>query len=373
MRSIVKSDLDTDQVLVTAAVDGETGPASKTAEDLYRELAAFLHSRGMRILHERVFGPLDFYDQFVKIRKQCLGAEKDPFSYIEGRPCRGVGLAGIQVHAVRPVAGEDFRIIRDGERPCGRLWKRHDATYAYLSGITGSGQAGGRRDWTREQFKKINRLLAAHNLDFNCVVRTWVFLEDILDWYDTFNKVRTNTFMELGLIPGKLEDSEIDALYLPASTGISGRNISGAPGLFDVLAISGDLKTKVLPGVNQRSAFRYGSAFSRGVSIQGKGFRQIFVSGTAAIDDRGYSLHAGNTEAQITRTIENVRTLIAKEGASLNDIRCATVFLKRPEDINIFEKVAGRFQMQHLPAVCVTADICRPELLFEMDALAVVH
>ncbi len=373
MCSIVISDIDTDQVLVTAAIDDETGPATRTAGDLYRELAAILHSRGMRILHERVFGTLDFYEQFVGIRSQCLDIENGPFSYIEGRPCRGDGLAGIQVHAVQPAPGEDFWIIHDGNRPCGRGWKQRDATYVYLAGITGSGQVGGRHDWTRNQFEKINRLLAAQNLDFGCVVRTWIYLEDILDWYDTFNLVRTNTFVELGLIPGEMEDPGIDGIYLPASTGISGKNPAGAPGLCDVLAISGGLKTKVLPGVSQRSAFRYGSAFSRGISVQGKGFRQLFVSGTAAIDDRGNSLHPGNVEAQIARTIENVQTLIAEEGANLNDIRCATVFLKRPEDKNIFETVAGRFHMHHLPAVYVAADICRPELLFEMDALAVVH
>jgi enamine deaminase RidA (YjgF/YER057c/UK114 family) len=64
--------------------------------------------------------------------------------------------------------------------------------------------------------------------------------------------------------------------------------------------------------------------------------------------------------------------LINKEGASLNDICHATVFLKRQEDAQIYQEVANEYGLTDMPAVYVLADICRDELLFELDAIVAV-
>ena len=47
--------------------------------------------------------------------------------------------------------------------------------------------------------------------------------------------------------------------------------------------------------------------------------------------------------------------------------------MKRPEYADVFWKVAAVRGLENLPAVCVVADVCRKELLFEMDAEAVVR
>ena len=50
------------------------------------------------------------------------------------------------------------------------------------------------------------------------------------------------------------------------------------------------------------------------------------------------------------------------------NIAAACVFVKRPEDALVYhERVATR-GLEALPAVVMVADICREELLFEMDA-----
>ncbi len=372
MYKMFVSNVGVDQIHITAAVENDKDQAATVAGDIYRELVSILHSRGMRILHERVFGSLDFYEQLVGIRRECLNLPNEPFSYIEGKPCRGEGLAGIQIHAVKPAADKDFWVIRNENRPCGRGWRRGDTTYIHLTGIAGSKKASSRGEQTWAMFDKIARILASQNLAFRHVVRTWIYLADILDWYDEFNSIRTDKFREFDLIPDKPANSEIDKIYLPASTGISGKNPAGVSGICDALAMIGDLQVTVLNGVHQRSAYRYGSAFSRGICVQEKNHRQIFVSGTAAIDDQGKSLHPENVEAQIMRTIKSVEALMGQKGAKLKDICSATVHLKRPEDLTIFQRVAERFDFNHLPAVHVIADICRPELLFEVDAMAVV-
>lgn len=362
-----------DQLYLTAKINNGTSPPLSTAEKLCSAAASVLDSRGMRILGERVFGSLDFYQSYTQIRKNHHKSDNTPFSYIHGAPIHGRGLSGIQIHAVKPEREEDLQVLYDMQHPCGSAWTRKDSTYVYLAGIHGFQDGSpGRKDQAASMFENMKRLLAARSIDFRNVVRTWIYLEDILDWYDTFNTVRTERFRSFGLIPGSGNRTIEPPPFLPASTGIGGRNPAGTFCCSDVLAICGPVKISILQGNFQPAAYSYGSAFSRGICVEQDGLRQIFVSGTAAIDAKGCSLYPGNAEAQIDRTLNVIEALIEGKGANLKDIRSSTVYLKKAEDLKVYEKVAGRFGLPELPVVCVVADICRDELLFEMDAIAVV-
>jgi hypothetical protein len=48
------------------------------------------------------------------------------------------------------------------------------------------------------------------------------------------------------------------------------------------------------------------------------------------------------------------------------------VFVKLPEYAAIFQEIAMERGLDGFPAVCVVADVCREELLFEIDAEALV-
>ena len=372
--SLYSYDAGPDQRIITAAVEDEQVPSESVAQSIYQSLDTLLADHGMQVVQERVFGKLDFYRRFAGIRKDSFRMEQYPFSYLEGSPCRGNELAGIQMIAVRPASDRDYRTIYDNGVPCGRGWKRKDVSYVYLTGITGSdsGQPD-RTEQTARMFDTINRILHSQGLEYTNVVRTWIYLSDILDWYADFNSVRTAKYREFNIIPGDIVPSEIDRFYLPASTGIGGKNPAGASGISDVLAVDGDIRIDVLPGLSQKSAYRYGSAFSRGLCIHENDHRQVLVSGTASIDNRGRSLYPNNIEGQIKRTLEVVASLLDESGAGLIDIKSATVFLKRPDDLSVFHNVAESFGLSDLPAIYTIADICREELLFEMDAQAVIH
>jgi enamine deaminase RidA (YjgF/YER057c/UK114 family) len=98
----------------------------------------------------------------------------------------------------------------------------------------------------------------------------------------------------------------------------------------------------------------------------------IQVSGTAAIDEQGRSLYPGDVRGQIDCTFDKIAALIGPEGASLQDIAAACVFVKRPEDALIYQERARALGLDNLPAVVMVADICRPELLFEIDAEVII-
>lgn len=370
--SLDSSQAGNDQFMITAAFNTDQSSAASTFKEMYRKLDSLVGEQNMRILNERVFGELEFFEHFSTIRKGNCSFGFNPFSYVEGKPCRGKGLAGVQIHAVRPDAPENCRTIYDNNLPCGQVWSRKNTTYVHLTGITATEHGpADHKEQAGLMFDKINRLLNSQNVGYRKVVRTWIYLANILEWYDEFNLIRNDKYKEYKLIPETTGEAEMDHLYLPASTGIGARNRTGASVISDVLAIDGDTQISVLPGISQHSPYRYGSAFSRGICIRESDHRQLLVSGTASIAERGSSQHPNNIEAQVTRTLECVDSLLKENCAKLTDIQSATVFFKRPGDFSVFDRIAGSFGLKNLPAVFVAADICREELLFEMDALAV--
>ena len=166
-------------------------------------------------------------------------------------------------------------------------------------------------------------------------------------------------------------------MYLPASTGIEGRNPNGFPATMDVFAVHRRPKSAIqirpLYGVKQRSPFRYGSAFSRAMVIEEPDSKLILVSGTASIDEQGKSVFLGDPAAQVRQSLNVVSELVAPEGATIQDLCEATVFIKRKEDFSVYQKVIEQMGISELPSVCVLADVCRDELLFELDATFILE
>ena len=123
-------------------------------------------------------------------------------------------------------------------------------------------------------------------------------------------------------------------------------------------------------------AYAYGSAFSRGMRIDLKGLTILLISGTASIDDQGNTVHAGDLRAQLRRTFDNITGLLASEGATWHDIVRTTCYLRDIErDYKAFNEERTAFYQEQgldpLPASTgIQAILCRPELLVEVEAIA---
>jgi enamine deaminase RidA (YjgF/YER057c/UK114 family) len=216
-------------------------------------------------------------------------------------------------------------------------------------------------------------ILRQNGASYKDVARTWLYLSEISDWYTDFNNTRSEKYGEFGIMPGHGDTR----LLLPASTGIGANTPSGAAASMDLLAVveNGGTTSLVrkLTNRKQLDAFRYGAAFSRGAVIEEDDVSLIQISGTAAIDEHGVSLYPGDIRSQIDCTFDKIGTLLSQEGAELRDIAAATVFVKSPEYASLFWDMAAERGLAAFPAVCVVADVCREELLFEIDAEAVVR
>jgi 2-iminobutanoate/2-iminopropanoate deaminase len=123
-------------------------------------------------------------------------------------------------------------------------------------------------------------------------------------------------------------------------------------------------------------AYDYGSAFSRGMRIDLKGLTILLISGTASIDEKGNTVHVGDLRAQLRRTFENITALLASEGATWHDIVRTTCYLRDIErDYQAFNEERAAFYREQglnpLPASTgIQAILCRPDLLVEIEAIA---
>jgi enamine deaminase RidA (YjgF/YER057c/UK114 family) len=131
------------------------------------------------------------------------------------------------------------------------------------------------------------------------------------------------------------------------------------------------------PGVlNEAYAYAKPSSFSRGMRIDLNGLTILLISGTASIDEHGMSLHVGDFRAQMRRTLKNITGLLASEGATWHDIVRTTCYLRDIDrDYEAFneERTAffGEQGLEPLPASTgIQAKLCRPELLIEIEAIA---
>ncbi len=343
----------------------------------YRQIADCLLSKRAVLLHERIYGNARISSSTLELRNTVY-RENDvkteiPPTFVEGTPCNGYAVAGIHAVAIQQYPDPEPPVVRWKNRPCGRALRGQDADYLALSDVGSLVRQVGKEtpgEETRKTFAVVEEVLNQSQWTFHDVRRTWFYLQNILDWYNEFNQIRNTAFKHLGILNG----NPLGAI--PASTGIQGRNADGGWCTLDLLAIRAvpgqSIETRRLVNPKQNEAPQYGSAFARALSVKTARCQYLFVSGTASIDEHGVSVYPGDFEKQTIRTLENVSALLATAGAKLQDICQATAFVKRPEDVKLYHSIAHRMGLDRVPVVCTLADVCRDDLLYELDATAVL-
>lgn len=170
------------------------------------------------------------------------------------------------------------------------------------------------------------------------------------------------------------EQLKVDDLQFPAASAL-GHHSSGA-----VIYLLASKK----PGLHhenprQERAYRYpreygpsSPSFSRATSISFNGVKQVFVSGTASIVGHE-TCSVGSLGEQLAITLDNIELLLnsitAEQASSLSAVR---VYLRYPEHA----AEAQAYLAQRLPgveSVLLLADICRANLLVEIEAASILH
>jgi enamine deaminase RidA (YjgF/YER057c/UK114 family) len=349
-----------------------------------KRLAEALNPWDATVVRQIVFGSAAADPATLKTLRQALDDPELPVAWVEGAGCADNAIAGMQVHAI---VGARVRTLSGNDHPLARTWEDAVATHCVLNSIQPENRSCGDEgvaatrnsdfrvqpartqatppEQAREVFEKLQTGLASAGMTMKDIARTWFYLDDILSWYGEFNRVRNDVFTRNELRPHSL----------PASTGVGGRNPMGAALAAATWAVRPhDQAAEVMhfaPSPEQCPASSYGSAFSRAVEIRSAGFRRLLVSGTASIAPDGKTEHIGDARAQIERSMQVVATILESRRMSFADTAFATAFFKSPADAPLFADWLARHGQQSMPVVSAGCDICRDNLLFEIELEAV--
>lgn len=273
------------------------------------------------------------------------------------------------VHAIIPGLGslESSRVSAQAGCGCAectcataRSVKVGPDTRFYAGNLYGQGVNAYQQ--THSMFEMAERLLHEAGLRFSDVMRTWIYFPVMERDYDGFNRARREFFQSRAVDP------------VPASTGI-GAGLATAE--HDVslclYAVQGSATTcRVMTTPTLNEAPEYGSDFSRGMCVKESNRLSLLVSGTASLDETGATVHVNDLDAQITRMLINVAGLLEGQGAGFEDIVSAITYVKRPEDAARVQARLSAGGCSNFPNMVVHGPVCRPELLCEIEALAIL-
>jgi enamine deaminase RidA (YjgF/YER057c/UK114 family) len=274
------------------------------------------------------------------------------------RPPDGAAVERRAVHGLRYtlVRGRGFREV-------------------HCTGIGSDAALGDPAARSRDAFAKAAAVLRREGLDFGHVVRQWAYIEGLLDLhgagrqgYQAFNDARAAAYA----------GSTFPAGY-PAATGI-GQAAGGVVLDFVALDAPGGTVTP-LSNPRQADAHRYSAAllggapvarrpggctpkFERAKRIVVGGSATILVSGTASIVGER-SVAPGDVAAQTRTTIDNIAALVGAR--RLSRLRA---YVKRAPDLPVVRRLVTE-AFGPAPALYLRADVCRDELLVEIEGAAV--
>ena len=246
-------------------------------------------------------------------------------------------------------------------RPHGLRIHVGEETRFHAAGLCGPGENA--YEQTLGMFRLAEDLLQQAGMEFRDVVRTWIHLRHIDRDYGELNRARREFFAARGIDP------------VPASTGIGGGPVSESHdlclGVYAVKAGRPPVRT-VMTSPTLNEAVDYGADFVRGMKIVETNKISLHVSGTASIDEHGRTAHPGDFEAQADRMLVNIAALLEGQGADFGDVVSAITYLKHPADAGRLREKLHAAGFEGFPHALVAAPICRPDLLCETEALAVV-
>lgn len=204
------------------------------------------------------------------------------------------------------------------------------------------------------------------------MVKGWNYLADINE-----GRGDTERYKQFCLGRGEALESCWRHDYLPAGTGVGGGEGTG----LRVTLLASREAPVIIENPRQMSAFRYprqygpkSPSFSRAAAIGGTARPLLFISGTAAIVGHD-SLHATSIEGQVSETLRNWTSLFdafeqrVGRRPSLTKDAWYRVYLRHPEHLAPARKVLHDAGLPLERTLFLRADICRRELLFEMDGV----
>ncbi|MDH4092816.1 MAG: Rid family detoxifying hydrolase [Cyclobacteriaceae bacterium] len=106
-------------------------------------------------------------------------------------------------------------------------------------------------------------------------------------------------------------------------------------------------------------------AYSDGVVVDGF----LFVSGQASVDFKTSAFVLGTIEEETIRTLDNIKAIIQKAGATMDDIVKCTVHLSDIKDFDRYNKIYASYFSGIKPARTTVQSVLAENLKVEIDAI----
>lgn len=370
-----------DELSVLCQPEEPAAEVARQAEEAYGALAALLAAAGASgadVASEAIFLRDIRRDlpSVLEVRARALAAvgpvaEAGVPAVIQQAPLDGAAVLAVSATVVVPHRREAWS-VRDVPaapacrcagcaRSSARLVQLGDELTVYTSNVHGVG--GDAFAEALQMFEAGEALLARCGMTFRDVVRTWIHLRDIDRDYDALNRARREFFSRRGVDPR------------PASTGVQGGPFPDVHAFslrLQALRAPRPLELAPMSTPTLNEAWSYGADFSRGLRVVDANKVALHVSGTASIDEAGRTVHVGDVAAQGERMLRNIATLLEGQGAGFADLASAVVYLKRPADAPVLRALCRQRGFDGFPCALVEAPLCRPELLCEAEAVALL-
>lgn len=208
------------------------------------------------------------------------------------------------------------------------------------------------------------------------LLRVWNYFADInvesegIERYRQFNAGRQQAFIDA-------QRSAFDGSPAACALGTHG-------GPLQVSFLAGHKPPIAIENPRQVSAYRYpdtygprAPTFSRAALADvGGGRSALFISGTASIVGH-ISMHVGDVRRQTEESLANI-TAVREAAEARSGLAFPasdmfyTLYVRHPEDLNVirevFERAVGPDSIAAREAIYLNADICRADLLVELEA-----
>jgi enamine deaminase RidA (YjgF/YER057c/UK114 family) len=219
----------------------------------------------------------------------------------------------------------------------------------------------------REIFAVLTRTEHRH------LIRIWNYLPEINretggdERYRQFNSARQLAFRKSG---------QATAGTVPAACALG--SPAGSP--ISIYFLAARQVPKMIENPRQTSAYHYppkfgrhSPIFSRACVLNEAAGTSLFVSGTASIVGHE-TIHQGDVDAQTKETMANINALLDEANRVVGLARYSLdglkfkVYVRRPSDLETIEDALSRFLRPSTPIVYLQADVCREDLLVEIEA-----
>jgi enamine deaminase RidA (YjgF/YER057c/UK114 family) len=352
---VIKVMHETEMVTLRLPTHSEHCITVQSGGDPDRALRSAALQQKAAILSQFVFAGSQLYSEFISKRAEW------PVAWLQGDACTDGNLYSMQAVALSGIIPLP---VRSRGRLVGFIYEDGCARYCRLCGLLPDDPNASRSGQARSVFEIAAAILAQHGFRFTDTVRTWIYLDHLLEWYDKFNSVRTTFFNETGIFNH----------VVPASTGIGASNPFGAAITLDVFAVqpkSLEFTVQTVASPLQNPALDYRSSFSRAVELGSPTHRRLLISGTASIAPDGKTVHADEPEKQIRLTMDAVKAILESRGMNWTDLYRGIAYFKNMAYLPLYRRVASELGIPRFPLAVSHADVCRNDLVFEIEVDAV--